>query len=199
MKDGEGRHNSLLTAPSPSTALPLLAAQLILSEPSSSIQPSTSLPSPPFLTCLNLDPVSGLLASATSEPGSRGAQTEQVRTWMHQAPAPPATRPHPRIKGRKSACSLLLLADCSKRVKRLGNSATRLRAQPPGASRATLPRQPLKSQASEIEPVPCCFGPQGWRSKQQRKEPQENRATHWALSVSITIMIYKKFFFRQLC
>lgn len=34
-------------------------------------------------------------------------------------------------------------------------------------------------------------------SKQQHK-PQEKRATHWALSIIITIMTYKKVFFRQL-
>ena len=57
-------------------------------------------------------------------------QTEQVTTRAHRAP--PATRPHLGIRGRRAACHLLLLVHRSRRVKSLGNCATRLRAQPPG-------------------------------------------------------------------
>lgn len=107
-EEGEGRHSPLTShcslsvhcPSSPGCSAYSLRAQLI--DTAFYISPITPLPDLAELgSCISV----GLLASATSEPGSRGAQTEQVRAWMHPAPAPPATRPHPRIKGRKAACS----------------------------------------------------------------------------------------------
>lgn len=47
-------------------------------------------------------------------------------------------------------------------------------------------------------PTTFSHSPRGWLSQQQHKEPQENSHT-WALSIILTIMIYKKVFFSGNC
>lgn len=197
--DGGGRGQSLQTHFSRLPPLPPFLSMLL----SFSLQNPAHWHSrlhlshhPPFLselgTCISV----GVSASAPLQPGSRGAPNT---TGENTGPLSPTCHKAPSgNKGEEGSMPPASPGALQQACKEPGELCHQAKSPTSGASRAASPHQPLRLQASEPPPEPHCFGPQGCVSK-QCKETHENRAVRWAFSIIITIMTYKKSFFRQLC
>lgn len=123
---------------------------------------------PPFLselgTCISI-------GVASSEPACRGAPN---RTGENTGPPNPICHKDPSgNKGEEGSLSPASPGEPQQVCKEPGELCHQVESPTSRASRAALPHQPLRQQASEQPPEPRCFGPQGCVSN-QHKETHEN-------------------------